>query len=69
MRETIGPLMDLRRQAERRKTLPEEDFEPFENCHMTHVVEIIQKKEGGKVFGRIKKVFQKKKGKKMATPQ
>ena len=51
--------MELRKQVERRKTLPEEDFEPFENCHMTHVVEIIEKKEGGKVFGRMKKVFQK----------
>ena len=59
MRERIRPLMELRKQVERRKTLPEEDFEPFENYHMTHVVEIIEKKEGGKVFGRMKKVFSK----------
>ena len=59
--ERMGPLIELRKQAERRRTLPEEDFEPFDNCHMTHVVEIIQKKEGGKFFGRVNKVFQKSK--------
>ena len=57
--ERIRPLIELRKQVERCKTLPEEDFEPFENCHMTDVVEIMEKKEGGKVFGRVKKVYSK----------
>ena len=69
LRERVGPLMELRKQAERRSSLPVGNFEPFENCHMTHVVEIIQKKEGGKVLGIIKKVFQKKKGKQTSNPQ
>ena len=61
MRERIAPLMELRKQAERRITFsgPDENFEPFEHCHLTHMVEIIQKKEEGKVFGRMKKIFNK----------